>query len=227
MRISDWILTTITALLCGVSFLFMIWDCRKTGKEKTGGEITAKAVLSKWLIGYSVLMCAATIAISVVFALAYSDNSFCFSLKRMALLSILWPIAWIDFKTYRVPNAFVLLGLVYRAAILVLELFLEYEGVWNRLMYEGIAAVALLLAAFLCTLLMKNSVGAGDMKLFVVMGLLLGMHGIWGAIFASLIVSFVVAIVLLVSKKKTRKDAIPFGPALVVGTFLSVFLTGM
>ena len=87
--------------------------------------------------------------------------------------------------------------------------------------------LALLLAAFLCTLLMKNSVGAGDMKLFVVMGLLLGMHGIWGAIFASLIVSFVVAIVLLVSKKKTRKDAIPFGPALVVGTFLSVFLTGM
>ncbi len=186
-----------------------------------------KTVLSKWMIAYSILMCAATIGISVVFALVYSSNSFCFSLKRLALLSVLWPIAWIDFKTYRVPNAFVLLGLIYRAAILILELFLEYEGVWNRLLFEGIAAVALLFAAFLCTLLIKNSVGAGDMKLFVVMGLLLGMNGIWGAIFASLIVSFIVAVVLLISKKKTRKDAIPFGPALVIGTFLSVFLTGM
>ena len=85
----------------------------------------------------------------------------------------------------------------------------------------------MLLAAVLCGVLIKNSVGFGDMKLFVVMGLLLGTQGIWSAVFLSLIVSFIAAVFLLATKRKTKKDAIPFGPALVLGTYLAAYLTGM
>ena len=59
------------------------------------------------------------------------------------------------------------------------------------------------------------------------MGLMLGLDGIWGAVFASLVLSFLLAVFLLVTKKKSRKDVIPFAPAIVLGTFVSVFLTGM
>ena len=73
----------------------------------------------------------------------------------------------------------------------------------------------------------KNGIGFGDMKLFIVMGLMLGLDGIWGAVFLALIVSFLIAAFALITKKKTRKDAIPFGPALVIGTYLSICLSGM
>ena len=65
------------------------------------------------------------------------------------------------------------------------------------------------------------------MKLFIVMGLLLGVRGIWGAMFLSLIVSFFAAIFFLITKKKSKKDEMAFGPALAIGTFLAIFLTGM
>jgi leader peptidase (prepilin peptidase)/N-methyltransferase len=58
------------------------------------------------------------------------------------------------------------------------------------------------------------------------MGLMLGLDGIWSAVFASLVVSFLASIVLMITKKKKRGDMIPFAPAIMVGTYLSVFLTG-
>lgn len=73
----------------------------------------------------------------------------------------------------------------------------------------------------------QGSIGAGDIKLFVVMGLLLGLDGIWSAIFLSLVLSFITAIYFLITKRKGKKDAMAFGPALAIGTWLSIFLTGM
>ena len=227
MRATDWILIGITALLSGVSFWLMLADLKKYYRTNTpAGEETPK-ILNKWVILYSAVMILLTVGVAVAFGQLYQTNSFCFSLKRLSLLAVMWPLALIDAKTYRIPNRFILFGLICWGGIFVTELFVQYEGIWRRLLSEGIAAVALLLAAFLCRLCSKNSVGYGDIKLFAVMGLMLGLEGIWGAIFASLIFSFLLAVLLLITKKKTRKDVIPFAPAIVLGTYLSIFLTGM
>ena len=103
----------------------------------------------------------------------------------------------------------------------------ERNYILGNLIAEVVAAVAIALAAFLCSICMKNSIGYGDIKLFIVMGLLLGMNGIWSAVFVSLIVAFFAAIALLITKKKGRKDVVPFAPAIVIGTYVSVILTGM
>ena len=52
---------------------------------------------------------------------------------------------------------------------------------------------------------------------------MLGVRGIWGAMFLSLIVSFFAAIFFLITKKKSKKDEMAFGPALAIGTFLAIF----
>lgn len=176
---------------------------------------------------YSILAVTAAVGLSLFITLFYRDNTFLFTLKRAVMLAVLWPVAYTDFTACRIPNLFVVAGLTARAAILVAELIWERDALLSCLLTEAAAAAVLFLAALLCTVVVKNSIGGGDMKLFVVMGLLLGVQGTWGAIFLSLIVSFAVAVVLLITHKKTRKDAIPFGPALAVGTYLSVFLTGM
>lgn len=215
----------VTVVLCAVSFLLLVRDASET-KLKEGLPETEK-VITKSMVIYSVIMVVVTIAASVLFCTLYKDNSLLTSIKRMALLCVLWPIAYIDFRSYRIPNVFILLGLSCRVVIFPFELLFDSDEVWTTLLSDVIAAAALFLAALLCSLCIKNSIGYGDIKLFIVMGLLLGLTGIWSAIFLALILSFIASLYLLITKKKGRKDTIPFGPALVIGTYLSVCLSGM
>lgn len=182
-----------------------------------------KSARGMW--SYSAVMIPVTIGLSVLFASYDGDISLWTCLKRMALLSVLWPLAYIDYTTYRIPNSFILQGLACRAAILPFEIFYAASSLRETLLSEVLAAGVLLLASVLCLLLKRNSIGAGDMKLFLVMGLLLGMDAMWGAVFLSLIASFIASVYLLITKKKTRKGVIPFGPALAVGTYLSMCFT--
>ncbi len=211
----DWktgALFVLAAALCAVSCYVLKKECREI---RTGGRI------------YCAVMCILVLATALLLQLLYKENTFLFQVKRICLLSVLWGAAYVDYKEYRIPNRYILLGLIYRGILLLLEFFTERADLKVTLLSEIIAAAALLLAAGLCRLCIKNAVGMGDIKLFVVMGLLLGLNGIWSAVFLSLIASFVTAVYLLIRKKKSRKDSIPFGPAIAAGTFVSVWLTGM
>ena len=218
-----------TVVLSSGTFLLMLRDMKnhrdlfQSKKEIEKNE----RLLKPSAVVYATVMFIITVAASVLFCMLYKDNGILMSFKRLALLSLLWPIAYIDYKTYRIPNAFIAFGMICRVLILAFELFMTPETVWTTLLSEVLAAVGLLIAAVLCAVCVKNSIGFGDMKLFVVMGLMLSLNGIWSAIFLALIVSFFISAYLLISKKKTRKDSIPFGPAIVIGTFLSVCLSGM
>lgn len=219
----------VTGVGCVLSFFLMLKDIddqRKIlQKEQSDQENNVGLPQSAWI--YSAICVALTVTIAVFFPQMYPNNSIWVNVKRMVLLSVIWPIAYIDYKTLRIPNLFVIYGLACRVIILIFEILLGHSYVWQVLLSEAVAAGALLLAALLCALIIKNGIGFGDMKLFIVMGLMLGLEGIWGAVFLALVVSFFIAVYVLITKKKTRKDAIPFGPALVIGTYLSVCLSGM
>lgn len=225
------LLPTLTGVSCLAGFWLMVRDMGTykdvkpeeldSDNRHTGGVVTATVLI------YSVCCILLTAAISIVVPHLYPGNGMWTNIKRMILLSILWPVAYIDFKTLRIPNIFIVYGLICRGLIAVFEILLQNPNFVAELISEAVAAVALLLAAGLCVLVVKNGIGFGDIKLFLVMGLFLGMEGIWSAVFLALVVSFFSAVFLLITKKKTRKDAIPFGPALVIGAYLSICLSGM
>ena len=224
-----YILPITTAVLCAICFGIMVRDMnnnRTLFQSKEEIKDNAKLINVPTIV-YSAVMVLITVGASFLFCTIYKDSSILMSVKRLVLLSILWPIAFIDFKTYRIPNVYIIFGAICRVIILALELIFKSEYVWQTLLSEVIAAGALLLAAGLCALCIKNSIGFGDMKLFVIMGLMLSLTGIWSAVFLSLIVSFLISAFLLITKKKPRKHAIPFAPAIVIGTYLSVCLSGM
>ncbi|MDR0446144.1 MAG: A24 family peptidase [Oscillospiraceae bacterium] len=218
------IITCLAALaLGGISLLLIRLDF---ARHSAGAPENNRAALSgrAWVFaGVMIALCA---GMAAALSLVYPENSFLFNMKRLCLLSLLWPAALVDYKTLRIPNLFIIAGCAYRVIIFAFELLLEGEGLLPRAAGELIAAAAIAVAALLCALLVKNSIGFGDVKLFIVMGLHLGLEGIWSAVFVSLFVSFIVSVVLLATKKKTRRDVIPFAPAIMLGTFLSVFLTG-
>lgn len=166
------------------------------------------------------------IGLAVALTMLFEENTMLFNLKRIALVCVLWVAAYYDYKSFRIPNKLIITGLIYRALILIAELIWERDALLTTVVSELIAALAMLVISVLCVLILKNSLGMGDIKLFIVMGVLQGVVGITSSVIASLLVSFVVSVFLLVTKKKTRKDAIPFAPCILIGTYISIFLTG-
>jgi prepilin signal peptidase PulO-like enzyme (type II secretory pathway) len=63
-----------------------------------------------------------------------------------------------------------------------------------------------------------RALGGGDIKLAFVMGLLLGLTGTAVAMFIAFNVAALVGVALIASKRRRRRDHIPFGPFLVLGT---------
>ena len=69
----------------------------------------------------------------------------------------------------------------------------------------------------------RGGMGGGDIKLSAVMGLFLGWQGVAVALFLSFLAGGVVSILLLATKIKGKKDAVPFGPYLAVGGIIAAF----
>ena len=65
--------------------------------------------------------------------------------------------------------------------------------------------------------------GAGDILLGILMGVLLGMPNVLVGLFSAFVLGSIVGLILIASRKKTLKDTVPFGPFLVLGTFIAIF----
>jgi len=83
-------------------------------------------------------------------------------------------------------------------------------------------------AFFLAIVLISRGkwMGWGDPKLAFFMGLLLGSPNILIALFLAFLIGAIMGVGLIISGRKTLKSEVPFGPFLVVGTFVAFFWGG-
>lgn len=71
----------------------------------------------------------------------------------------------------------------------------------------------------------KIAMGGGDIKFAFFMGLFLGFPDIVVGLYSAFLTAALYSIILIIWRKKVfLKDSIPFGPFLVLGVFISVFL---
>ncbi|HSX01676.1 MAG TPA: prepilin peptidase [Candidatus Saccharimonas sp.] len=71
-----------------------------------------------------------------------------------------------------------------------------------------------------------RAMGGGDIKLMFLMGLLLGLRGMAVALLLAFNVAAAVGVALIVSKRKRRRDHIPFGPFLAGATVVAYLYGG-
>lgn len=69
----------------------------------------------------------------------------------------------------------------------------------------------------------RGGMGGGDMKLGTMLGAFLGWKLVLVAILIAILAGGVFAIVVLLLRRKGRKDAVPFGPFLALGGVVSLF----
>jgi prepilin signal peptidase PulO-like enzyme (type II secretory pathway) len=104
-------------------------------------------------------------------------------------------------------------------ALIILALIV---GISVDKLLAGICGVAFLGGLHLIT--RGKGMGLGDVKLALFMGLFLGIRGLVVAFYIAFIVGAVVGVIMLALNKKKLKSPIPFGPFLLLGTFISKFL---
>lgn len=180
----------------------------------------------KQLVFY-ILMALTLCGLSVALTLIYPSNTLTANSKLLILVALLFAAAYVDAKERIIPNWVVLAGLVLRVVFWCIELFTVTDQFWS-IMKNDLLACLLVVAFFVVgVLLVKGGIGMGDIKLMLVMCLFQGFYGVVSSLFCSLFVAFFYAIGVLIMKKKTRKDSVAFAPAILLGTILSVFITGM
>ena len=149
------------------------------------------------------------------------------NLLRLVLLgTLLTAAAYIDALSHKIPNWIVLCTAAVFAGCTVLDFVLSGTDAVPMAINSVLAAVAFFVVFFLVRLASRGGVGYGDIKMITATALILGVYGTFTFLLVSHVLAAVAAIVLLVSKKATRKDGLPFGPFFYLG-YLVTILTGM
>jgi leader peptidase (prepilin peptidase) / N-methyltransferase len=133
-------------------------------------------------------------------------------------------LALIDFDTLRLPNNLVFptvaIVFVYQVALAALT------GSWGNLKTALACALGFLVFLYLLHVLTKGrGLGFGDVKLSPALGMMSGWFGVGPALiglFSSFLVGGVPAAILLLVGVLKRKQKIPFGPFLLLGTWIGI-----
>ena len=133
-------------------------------------------------------------------------------IQALALNCILIVVSFVDIEHQIIPNKLIMTALV----IGIVCLFINDISLINALGGMSLGGGLLLLLA-----LVPGVLGGGDIKLMFVLGIFLGLEGVLVAIFLAFAIAAIISILLLLLKIKERKDHIPFGPFLSIGTFIA------
>lgn len=178
-------------------------------------------------LAFLIVMLAILCGMSVVLEKIYISNTLVHNMKLLTLLALLFVAANIDARQRIIPNTLVLAGLVLRVAFWIAELVISPTVFFEIFKNDMIACLLVIMFIVVGVLIVRNGLGMGDIKLMLVMCLFQGFYGVVSSLFCSLFVVFVYAVAALLLKKKSKKDSVAFAPAILVGTIISVFLTGI
>jgi leader peptidase (prepilin peptidase)/N-methyltransferase len=132
-------------------------------------------------------------------------------------------LALIDLDVRRLPNVIVLPS--YAVALVLFAAASVLSGDFSGLIRAGIAMAGLALAYFIMAIARPGGMGMGDVKLAGVLGIYLGWAG-WGPLAVGALAAFVLGgvygVILIASRRATRKSGVPFGPWMLAGAWLGV-----
>lgn len=180
-----------------LSFLWLRGKCRHCGHP-----ISPRYPLVELLGG----------VVTVLWGVKFSGTTG--KLVYLLLTYALIAVAFIDLEHKIIPNRltipFLLAGLA----------FMAWKGELPAALTGGLLGGGVL---FLIVLCYPKGMGMGDVKLLAMIGVYLGWWRILFVLFLASFLATAVALLLIATKKMTRKDLIPFGTFLAIATFVILY----
>jgi len=181
------------------SFLFLRGKCKKCGIK-----ISWRYPLIELLTGIMFSL--------IVYKYGFNLTSLFYSLFSAALIVV----TFIDLEHFLIPNSVVLCIIVLGLGF---HIFVRPFSLFNALLtFWGVGLFFVLLQ-----ILSRGGMGGGDVKLAAGLGLWLGWPDTALAVFLGSLLGSIVGITFLALGVKKRKDPIPYGPYLVLGTLVVLF----
>ncbi|MGK7377888.1 prepilin peptidase [Planococcus sp. 1R117A] len=181
------------------SYLFLRGRCRSCGEKihwiyPLMEAITAALfAISFWQLGFTPELIVALIFVSLLVIITVSDIAYMLIPDKVLL-----PV-----------------GIV----LLALRLFIPLDPWWDALLGAAVGFGILLLIAIVS----KGGMGGGDIKLFFVIGLVLGTSGTLMTLFFASLIGAIAGIVQLRINNQDRKTPVPFGPSIALGAVITYF----
>lgn len=131
----------------------------------------------------------------------------------------------IDLDTHRLPNVIVLPSYAVGGALLVVACILGAD--WSQLVVAAAGMAILYVFYFTIRVIRPDGMGGGDVKLAGLVGMYLGWLG-WGALavgaFAAFVLGGLFGLALIALRRAGRRSAIPFGPWMLAGAWVGIFI---
>ncbi|MBP1968890.1 leader peptidase (prepilin peptidase)/N-methyltransferase [Virgibacillus natechei] len=134
----------------------------------------------------------------------------------LLLVSMLVIIIISDIKYMLIPNNVLLFFL---PLFIIMRIFQPLDPWWSALLGAiiGFSIIAVII------IVSRGGMGAGDMKLFGVLGIVLGMEKVLLAFFLACMIGAIIGMALLLTRVIGRKQPVPFGPYIVVAALITYF----
>ena len=181
------------------SYIFLKGKCRKCGSKISPIYPFMEFVtgvlfaLSFYMLGFSSELVVAILFVSLLVIITVSDIAYMLIPNKVLL-----------------PFAIVLIGL---------RLIIPLEPWWDSFL----GAIVGFGVLFLIAVVSKGGMGGGDIKLFFVIGLVLGTTNTLVTLFLAAFIGSIVGLIVLKRTGQGRKTPIPFGPSIAVAAVISYF----
>ncbi len=186
-----------------------LWGGRARGSERL--RISPRSVLVELAVGL--------VWAGLILRIGWRPHLMAF----LVFGTVLVILSAIDLERHRLPNR--VLGPASILAVILLGAAALVGSDWRPFVTAGVGALAYGVPILALALIAPGDMGAGDIKFGVYLGLHLGWLGL-GQVLAGMLIGFVagglVGAVLLATRQKSGKDAIPFGPFMALGALVAV-----
>ena len=146
-------------------------------------------------------------------------------IKYLILTPMLLSAFVIDFKQQIIPNRLNLtifeFGLIIAFLYGMSNVAITIDMLFGMIAGGGIFLFITLLGGLIFG---KDALGFGDVKLMGALGLYFGLSNIIAISIMSFLIGGILGIILIITKIKKKDEYIPFGPFIVIATFISIFV---
>ena len=194
-------------------------------------KVISKDIITEYKMhfkpNYILMLLTAAIYVSLIYVYGIQETLIAnFDLIKFIILTPMLLSAFvIDYKMQIIPNRLNLtifeIGIIFAFLYGLSDVAITINMLLGMLAGGGIFLLITLLGGLFYG---KEAMGFGDVKLMGALGLYFGLSNIIIITLVSFLIGAILSIILLVTKLKKSDEYIPFGPFIVIATFLSMYV---
>ena len=159
----------------------------------------------------------------IMISFIHKNNELFDAVSIVVLVNIMVILAVIDIKNKLIPNKYIFTMLLVR--ILSSAIYGVFSGRFVKYIINlSAGAVTGFIVLGIIALVSRKNLGAGDIKMFTMIGAFAGVTGVMDILIYSSVFCAVTGLILIASKKCTVKSSLPMAPFACAGTILYIIL---